>query len=170
MSFLVRSLVALALSCAALALLVQPGPTASRNRAELSSFSVWSPFEASEPVVTTTTTEVPPPPTEVVRQQATPTAPVTAPARVWPVSYAPCGGDYPPCSVVEIESHGNYNAYNPTGCGGLGCFGKWQFAGSWAGKLGLPLDLSQATPEQQDNAARLLWNQGAGCGNWNACS
>lgn len=86
------------------------------------------------------------------------------------VSLEPCGGDLPPCVVKQRESGGDYGAYNPTGCNGLGCFGAWQLSGEWAGKLGLPMDLSTATPEQQDNAARLLWNGGAGCSNWSACA
>lgn len=82
----------------------------------------------------------------------------------------PCGGgDYPPCSVVQRESRGSYTAINPTGCGGYGCFGKWQFSGEWAGKLGLPVDIAAATPAQQDEAARELWSGGAGCSNWAAC-
>ena len=86
-------------------------------------------------------------------------------------SYGPCGGQYPPCWVVENESSeaGLYGAYNSTGCGGGGCYGKWQFSTEWACKLGLPCDLSTATPEQQDEAARLLWNGGSGCSNWDAC-
>jgi hypothetical protein len=87
-------------------------------------------------------------------------------------SMEPCGGDLPPCWVKSRESGGNYGAFNPTGCvwkGGRGCWGAWQFGGFWSGKLGLPLDLSTATPEQQDAAARELWAGGAGCSNWNAC-
>lgn len=84
-------------------------------------------------------------------------------------SMEPCGGDLPPCYVKQRESGGNYGAYNPHGCGGQGCYGAWQFSGAWAGKLGLPQDLSTATPQQQDDAARQLWNGGAGCGNWAAC-
>lgn len=80
-----------------------------------------------------------------------------------------CGGDLPPCYVMQRESGGDYSAVNPTGCGGNGCYGRWQFSGAWAGKLGLPSDLSTATPEQQDEAARQLWNGGAGCSNWGAC-
>lgn len=88
----------------------------------------------------------------------------------YPASYQPCGGtDYPPCYRVQSESRGDYNAYNPTGCGGRGCYGKWQFSGEWACKLGLPCDLRFATPAEQDNAARLLWNHGTGCSNWSAC-
>ncbi len=84
-------------------------------------------------------------------------------------SLEPCGGDLPPCWVAQKESGGSYTAYNPTGCGGRGCYGKWQFSGEWAGKLGLPEDLATATPEQQDAAARELWRNGAGCSNWGAC-
>lgn len=109
---------------------------------------------------TTTTTTVPAPPV---------TAP--APPRIvtYPASYQPCDGEYPPCWRVATESGGDYNAYNPGGCDGRGCFGKWQFSGEWACKLGLPCDLRTATPAQQDEAARLLWNGGAGCRNWAAC-
>ncbi len=91
-------------------------------------------------------------------------------AAVSATSGANCGGsDYPPCYVAQRESGNTYGAYNPNGCGGSGCYGRWQFGGFWACKLGLPCDLSSATPEQQDNAARLLWNHGAGCSNWAAC-
>lgn len=89
------------------------------------------------------------------------------------VSDQPCGGtDYPPCWRVGIngtESGGRYDAYNPTGCSGTGCFGKYQFGGFWAGKLGLPIDIARASPWEQDNAARILWDKGRGCGNWSAC-
>lgn len=84
-------------------------------------------------------------------------------------SLQPCGGsDYPPCYVAQRESGGSYSAYAASGCHGP-CYGKWQFDGRWAGKLGLPADLSTATPAQQDEAARQLWNHGAGCSNWSAC-
>lgn len=109
---------------------------------------------------------------QVERQEPQTTQPaptVPRPQVVWPVSLQPCGGDLPPCSVKQAESHGDYSAFNPTGCSGFGCYGAWQLSGAWAGRLGLPLDLSQATPEQQDNAARLLWAGGAGCANWAAC-
>ena len=104
--------------------------------------------------------EIPAPPVVVPSAPAAPVPNVIGDA---------CGGDLPPCSVKARESGGDYNAYNPTGCGGRGCYGAWQFSGEWAGKLGLPLDLSTATPEQQDAAARALWANGAGCSNWDAC-
>jgi hypothetical protein len=86
------------------------------------------------------------------------------------VSLEPCGGsDYPPCYVAERESKGHYDAYNPSGCGGSSCFGKWQFSGAWACHFGLSCDIAHWTPEQQDEAARALWNGGVGCANWDAC-
>lgn len=83
---------------------------------------------------------------------------------------APCDGDLPPCwRIIGIESGGRWDAYNPTGCDGNGCFGPYQFSGAWAGKLGLPSDLWSTTHEQWVAAARELWNHGAGCANWQAC-
>lgn len=81
----------------------------------------------------------------------------------------PCGGDLPPCYVLDRESGGDPTAYNADGCNGNGCYGLWQFSGEWAGKLGLPTDIASATVDQQNNAARTLWNGGRGCRNWAAC-
>lgn len=80
-----------------------------------------------------------------------------------------CGGDLPPCWVLDRESGHNdgdpntydINAYNPTGCGGAGCYGKWQCDPSSCDGTG--------TEEEQDAEARRLWNGGAGCSNWAAC-
>lgn len=94
--------------------------------------------------------------------------PTTTTVLAAPSSLYPCGGDLPSCYIVARESGGSYSAYNPSGCGGNGCYGKYQFSGAWAGKLGLPFDLSTATPQQQDDAARALWNHGAGASNWGA--
>jgi hypothetical protein len=81
----------------------------------------------------------------------------------------PCDGPHVPCWRVNIESRGTWNAYNPTGCGGNGCYGPYQFSGAWAGKLGLPSDLTTTTPAQWVAAADALWANGAGCSNWSAC-
>ena len=81
----------------------------------------------------------------------------------------PCDGELTPCWRTRIESGGTWNAYNPTGCGGNGCFGPYQFSGAWAGKLGLPLDLRTTTHQQWISADRELWAGGAGCSNWDAC-
>jgi len=101
-----------------------------------------------------------------------PSLAAVAPRVEYGASLYPCGGDLPPCWVAQQESGGSYSAFNANGCtlnGRSGCYGKWQFGWFWGGKLGLPLDLSTATPEQQDNAARILWNGGRGCSNWSAC-
>lgn len=72
-----------------------------------------------------------------------------------------CGGDLPPCWVMMRESGGNLNAYNPTGCGGRGCYGKWQCDPRTCSGRG--------TEAQQDAEARALWDGGRGCANWGAC-
>lgn len=90
-----------------------------------------------------------------------------------------CGGDLPPCWVLARESHGDLRALNPRGCGGLGCFGKWQFdprtwLGCWgrdcAGLTYQGYARADLAPESvQDDRARELWNHGAGCHHWAAC-
>lgn len=107
-------------------------------------------------------------------EEQPPAIPVELPSVVSPSlqTTVPAAASLPPEWVIQRESGGDYNAYNPSGCyseGRSGCFGKYQFGWFWAGKLGLPEDLSTATPEQQDEAARQLWNQGAGCSHWAAC-
>lgn len=82
----------------------------------------------------------------------------------------PCDGDLVPCWRVQIESRGTWNPpVTAANCGGHGCYGPYQFSGAWAGKLGLPADLSTATHDQWVNAARELWAGGDGCSNWDAC-
>ncbi len=79
----------------------------------------------------------------------------------------PCGGiDYPPCYVAQRESGNTYGAINSTGCGGAGCFGRWQASAAWACHFGLPCDIAHWTPEQQDYFARALWDRGRGASNW----
>lgn len=126
------------------------------------------PFPNEVYVAPTTTTVTEPPQATVAR--SAPVSPPSPPRTSWPASYQPCDGEYPPCWRVETESHGDYNIVNWGGCGGRNCYGKWQFSGEWACKLGLPCDLTLATPTEQDEAAKLLWNHGQGCGNWSACS
>ena len=72
-----------------------------------------------------------------------------------------CGGDLPPCWVMMLESKGDPNAYNPTGCNGRGCYGKWQCDPRTCDGTG-----SEA---EQDAEARRVWNNGHGCSHWNAC-
>lgn len=80
-----------------------------------------------------------------------------------------CGGNLPPCWVLDRESgynDGNPNtydihAYNASGCGGRGCRGKWQCdPGSCSGT---------GSEEEQDAEAAALWDNGNGCSHWNAC-
>lgn len=84
--------------------------------------------------------------------------------------------DLPPDYVIDRESGGDYGAYNPTGCGGRGCAGRYQFdPTTWdaqAVAMGRP-DLVghafDASPADQDAVARFTWNNGAGCSHWAAC-
>lgn len=90
-----------------------------------------------------------------------------------------CGGDLPPCWRLAIESHGNLRAVNPTGCGGRGCYGKWQFdprtwlacwGRSCAGLTYQGYARADEAPEAvQDARAREVWNGGRGCAQWHAC-
>lgn len=152
---------------------LDPGPPLEvHTSAARSSLSAFVPDRYDDAATTTTTAEPAPAPADTRPSPATAPAPKRkAPLSASPAysSMQPCGGDLPPCDVKKRESGGNYNAYNPTGCDGRGCFGAWQFSEEWAGKLGLPKDLRTATPQQQDDAARTLWNGGAGCANWAAC-
>lgn len=72
-----------------------------------------------------------------------------------------CGGNLPPCWVMMKESGGNINAYNPTGCDGNGCTGKWQCNPNTCSGTG--------TEEEQDAEAAALWDGGKGCWRWAAC-
>jgi hypothetical protein len=63
---------------------------------------------------------------------------------------------------MERESGGDINAYNPDGCNGRGCYGKWQFDPRTGDGTG--------TEEQQDDEARRVWANGAGCEHWGACA
>ncbi|GIV04090.1 MAG: hypothetical protein KatS3mg015_2920 [Fimbriimonadales bacterium] len=86
-----------------------------------------------------------------------------------------CGGNLPPCSVKRQESGGRYDAVNPTGCEGRGCYGAWQFDPlTWDAtvtRMGRPDLVGNylASPDDQDAAAAYLWAGGAGCGHWSAC-
>lgn len=84
----------------------------------------------------------------------------------------PCGGDLPPCWVLDRETGGtgDPNSYNPDGCverdehGNVqhqGCSGKWQCSHSTCSGTG--------TEDEQDAEARALWADGDGCQHWAAC-
>lgn len=80
-----------------------------------------------------------------------------------------CGGDLPPCWVLARESGGNIEAVNHTGCGGRGCYGKWQFDPRTSRGLGYEGTMDQYPEQVQDEAARTLWANGQGCSHWAAC-
>lgn len=76
-----------------------------------------------------------------------------------------CGGDLPPCYVMERESRGDIRAENPVSTAA----GKWQFIdGTWDGYGGYS-HASDAPEDVQDQKARELWDGGNGCGHWSAC-
>lgn len=76
-----------------------------------------------------------------------------------------CGGNLPPCWVMQRESGGNITAQNPTSTAS----GKWQFInGTWAGYGGYA-EAWMAPEHVQDAKAAELWAGGAGCGHWSAC-
>jgi hypothetical protein len=62
-----------------------------------------------------------------------------------------------PCSIVECESHGDYEAQNDSGA-----YGKYQLMPEWWAP-GFP------SPDEQDAIAHDLWAGGAGAGNWQQC-
>ena len=88
----------------------------------------------------------------------------TGSGRCGPGAYtAPDGSvhDLPPCWVMMRESRGNINAYNPSGCSGRGCFGKWQCDPRSCDGTG--------SEDAQDAQAAELWDDGNGCSHWAAC-
>jgi hypothetical protein len=98
-----------------------------------------------------------------VPQREADTAPKRKQARTMYGSGA-CGGDLPPCSVLECESHGNLTAQNPNSTAS----GKWQILDeTWAGYGGYSRAM-YAPEEVQDAKARQLWAGGRGRGQW-AC-
>ena len=76
-----------------------------------------------------------------------------------------CGGNLPPCFVMNRESGGNIRAQNPSSSAS----GKWQFIDStWAGFGGYAR--AYLAPESvQDAKAAQMWAGGAGCSHWSAC-
>jgi hypothetical protein len=73
-----------------------------------------------------------------------------------------CGGDLPPCSVMQRESGGNIRAQNPSSSAS----GKWQFIDSTWNGYGGYASAADAPEAVQDAKARELWAGGAGCGHW----
>lgn len=140
-------------------------------------------FVADMDGMPTTTTTVPPTTTTTTaRARTAPTVRAVSRPAPAPAVYGSgaCGGDLPPCSVMRRESGGNIRAINRTGCGGRGCYGKWQFdpvtfipgctVTKWEARTcgtyqGFQF-ASDAPEEVQDARARELWANGAGHSHW----
>jgi hypothetical protein len=170
----------------AISLLVGAGacsgaPTAVRLTPTTGAAPTTEPTTTEAPTTTvpepTTTTSVAPEPVEeepvTVPTTRARSAPTTVPyvATTVPVAGGDgaCGGSLPPCSVMRRESGGDPTAVNATGCGGRGCYGKWQFDPLTSQALGYPGTMDQYAESVQDEAARTLYADGAGCSHWGAC-
>ncbi len=89
-----------------------------------------------------------------------------------------CGGDLPPCYVMERESGGSPYAVEPGHRGAPygdpgdpwnHASGKWQFMpGTWNNYGGYPY-AAAAPASVQDAKAREVWAGGSGCSHWSAC-
>lgn len=96
-----------------------------------------------------------------------------------------CGGNLPPCSVLNNESGGNLRLWNgqckkgvptyyPVGytgnnpCGSTAS-GKWQFLRSTWNGYGGYVNAADAPADVQNAKAAELWAGGRGCSHWNAC-
>jgi hypothetical protein len=113
-----------------------------------------------------------PPPTVAPQSAPAPSQGNSAPSQATPGS----GGCAVPDYICQRESRGDPNAYNPTGCSGRGCYGKYQFdprtwdaAAQSAGRPDLVGNAAGASEADQDAIAGHLWNGGAGCSHWAAC-
>ncbi|WP_426572308.1 transglycosylase family protein [Aquihabitans sp. McL0605] len=128
----------------------------------LGDITVLSAVTASNKVSALQVTPPPPPPPPPVKKVA---PPVTRQAPAAGPSTGRCGGDLPPCYIMNRESGGSLTAKNPSSSAS----GKWQFLDStWAGYGGYS-SASQAPESVQDAKARQLWAGGSGCGHWSAC-
>lgn len=112
------------------------------------------------------------PPQVVDLPDPEPSAP--APTDGSTVNGYPCGGDLPPCWVLQRESRGDPEVWNG-GChngpcpGGSTASGLWQFLRStWAGFGGYD-NAADAPADVQNERAREVWAGGAGCSHWSAC-
>jgi hypothetical protein len=71
-----------------------------------------------------------------------------------------------PDYICERESGHDYGAVNPTGCGGRGCFGMYQFDPRTYASAGCEGTAQTATPAQQDACASKVYAGGAGASHW----
>lgn len=79
-----------------------------------------------------------------------------------------CGGDLPPCRVMQRESGGDPTAIGYGQCGEDDCYGKWQIDPDTAESVGYPRRLDLQPEEVQDDAARAIKARD-GCGAWSTC-
>lgn len=85
----------------------------------------------------------------------------------------PCGGNLPPCYVLNRESHGTPTAENSRSTAA----GLWQMligtSNNVARAMGRPdlvgVPASHWSPADQTAGAAVLWANGDGCSNWSAC-
>lgn len=99
-----------------------------------------------------------------------------AAARPAPVATATPTGDcsnipaWFPTGIAWRESHCSYDAYNPTGCGGYGCIGAFQFDArhftGWANGQSACGDLDPGTVDGQNECAWRLSRGGTQFGAW----
>lgn len=79
-----------------------------------------------------------------------------------PVGTGQCGGNLPPCCVMQRESGGSLTAKNPSSSAS----GKWQFLnGTWNGYGGYA-EAWMAPESVQDAKAAELWAGGSGASHW----
>jgi hypothetical protein len=76
-----------------------------------------------------------------------------------------CDGHVVPAYIVQRESGCDYGAVNPTGCGGNGCVGLYQFDTRHF-TSGACSDLDWHSPADQDECARRLSNGGTNLAPW----
>ena len=164
-------------------------------KVQVTTAPVTSPTTARPPVTTTTQAAftladlkpivvylgaLPKPTTTTVRKRIQPPPTWHKPTGGQVTNSNACGGNLPPCSVCQRESHCTYGIVSKHfGCSGYHCYGKWQFnPETWrkvvdSNGLNVPrwplTDWSAVTPQQEDQVASALWNNGAGCSHWSAC-
>lgn len=177
--------VLLALSAAASRPIDQPAPVAAEATPaprEVATSAATAAPDTPEPTIRPTPR--PKPPTAAPTAPPTPLAePVGDEAPIQAtgsINGHPCGGQLPPCSVLDRESGGdprvwNGRCYAPTGhrgrspCGTSSASGLWQFVrGTWD-EYGGYLNAADAPPEIQNRKARKVWNGARGCDHWKAC-
>jgi hypothetical protein len=94
------------------------------------------------------------------------TAPVPASTAASPGQGGGGSGCVLPDYICERESGHDYGAVNPTGCGGRGCYGMYQFDPRTYAGAGCEGTAQTATPAQQDACAEKVYAGGAGASHW----